>query len=160
MKVEIRTHCKVCGKEISEKRFRSYCSLKCRNKFNNIKNREKNAKGQRERRDRKALDPTGKCKCLICGLWYVQFGSHIVQRHKITAREYREQFNLEVKKGIVPNYYRKFKGEQAIENGTYKNLEIGKKHRFVKGDKKAGRYKRSPITMERLKTLYKYNKLK
>jgi hypothetical protein len=34
----------------------------------------------------------------------------------------------------------------------------GRKFWFKKGDKKAGRYKRSHITMERLKTLYKLNK--
>jgi len=60
----------------------------------------------------------------------------------------------------VPKWYRKKKGDKAIHNKTFKNLEAGKKFRFVKGDEKAGVYKRSPETMERLKKLNTFNKKK
>lgn len=53
----------------------------------------------------------------------------------------------------MPEWYRKLKGDQAIDNETYKNLEKGTKYRFVKGDKQAGRYKRSHITIEKLQSL-------
>jgi hypothetical protein len=69
----------------------------------------------------------------------------------MTGREYREYFELEVKRGVVPEWYRKLKGDQAIDNETYKNLEKGARFRFKKGQKGIGTYKRSPITMERLK---------
>jgi predicted transcriptional regulator len=148
--------CKVCGKEITQKRFYLYCSKQCRDRFHNQKNKEKNAIWQREYQDAKASKPDPKkVKCLICGRYYTQVGSHIYLRHGITAREYREQFDLEVKRGITPPWYREMKGEQAIENGTYKNLKSGMKYRFKKGSKTAGKYKRSHITLERLKKIIK-----
>jgi hypothetical protein len=53
---------------------------------------------------------------------------------------------------------RKLKAKQALENGTWKNLKAGRKFWFIKGDKKAGRYKRSHITLARLKKLHLLNK--
>ena len=155
-KVEIRDKCKVCGKKIKVKGFRSYCSAECRNKFYNGKYAKMYADWQRRNQDLKATVPgEGKIKCLICGRYYVQVGTHIFLRHGITAREYREEFDLERKKGILPLWYKKLKGDQALENGTFKNLKKGKKYRCVPGDKRAGRYKRSKVTLERLKTLCK-----
>ena len=76
----------------------------------------------------------------------------------MTGREYREHFDLEVKRGVLPKWYRELKGEQALDNGTYKNLKVGKKFWFKKGSKTAGRYKRSPITIARLRALDKRKK--
>jgi hypothetical protein len=95
----------------------------------------------------------------VCGKWYVQVGSHAFLRHGMIARQYREKFELEVKKGITPEWYRKLKGDQALDNETYKNLEKGMKFRFKKGDKKAGHYKRSPITIKRLQDLHNLKKI-
>lgn len=158
-KVEIRKTCKICDGPITETRFRTYCSPGCRNKFHNTKHRDDHKEWQRKKRDAKASvrDPH-KVQCLICSKWYVQLGSHTVQVHGVSGREYRENFDLEVKRGTVPEWYRKLKGEQAIENGTYKNLKKGAVYRYKRGDTEAGRYKRSPITMQRLKKLYVYNK--
>ena len=36
-KIEIRADCKVCGGEILDNRFRTYCSKECRTKGNNQK---------------------------------------------------------------------------------------------------------------------------
>ena len=36
-KVEIRDSCKICGGELPNARFRTYCSGKCRNKRNNAR---------------------------------------------------------------------------------------------------------------------------
>ena len=100
-----------------------------------------------------------KIQCLICGRFYTQVGSHIFQRHEMTAREYREYFELEVKRGIVPDYYRSFKGQQALGNGTWQNLKKGKQFWFKPNDTKAGKYKRSPVTLARLKNLHKLRKV-
>jgi predicted nucleic acid-binding Zn ribbon protein len=160
-KVEFRADCKTCGGKIVDNRFRTFCSAECRNKFNNKKYRAKQTEWQRNRYDKKASvpDPEHKCQCLICGKWYVQVGSHAYLRHGMTGRQYREKFELEVKRGIVPEWYRKLKGDQAIDNETYKNLEKGMKFRFKRGDKKAGRYKRSPITLKRLHSLHQTKKV-
>jgi len=159
MKIEIRKNCKICKNKIESKRFRTYCSATCRNKFHNTKHRENHSEWQRKRNDARASIPsTKKVQCLICKGWYVQVCTHTLQRHGIGGREYREAFDLEVKRGIVPKWYREMKGEQCIENGTVENLKKGKKYWFVKGDKKAGRYHRSPITLAKLKELHKLKK--
>ena len=157
--VEIRTNCKVCGGDLPNSRFRTFCSKKCRIKFYNKKNAQRGVEWQRAKRDKEASIPSpDKVQCLICGKWYVQLCTHTVQVHDVNGREYREMFGLDVKKGVIPKWYRKKKGDQAIKNNTYKNLKQGAKFRFKKGDKRAGRYERSQETMERLKKLHTLTK--
>ena len=158
-KVEIRKNCKICGEPLGF-RQRTFCGKTCRNRSYAIRHRDSRTAWQRARRDKIASEPSDKkCQCLICGKWYVQVCSHVFQVHKITARKYKEYMDLEVKKGIVPAWYRKLKGDIAIENGTYKNIiETGKKFRFKVGDPGIGKYHRSHITMERLSNLHKFNK--
>jgi hypothetical protein len=160
-RVEVREDCKFCGGVITNKRSRTFCSAECRNKTYNIKYAERMAEWQRNKKDREAsvADPENKLQCIMCGKWYVQVGTHVYLRHGMTAREYREKFELEVKKGITPEWYRKLKGDQALDNETYKNLEAGAKFRFKRGDKKAGHYKRSPITIKRLQDLHNLKKI-
>jgi hypothetical protein len=55
----------------------------------------------------------------------------------LTGREYREEYNLPVKRGVIPSWYREWKGDQAIENGTVSNLKLGKKYWYTKGDPRA-----------------------
>jgi hypothetical protein len=88
-------------------------------------------------------------ECLICGKRFIQVGSHIYQTHHITAREYRKQFGLDVKRGILPEAYRKLKSDTTRENGTIDNLKVGKKYWFKKGV--SNNYERSQQTMNRLK---------
>jgi hypothetical protein len=68
------------------------------------------------------------------------------------AREYKEMIGKDVKKGHIPEWYRNVKHEtnQATWEKIEKNLKRGKKYWFKKGDPRAGNYKRSPETMERL----------
>ena len=112
---------------------------------------------QRRKFDKAASIPDKrKVQCLICKRWYIQLGTHVVQRHGYkSARQYREDFNLEVRKGTIPTWYKKMKGDLAIKNKTYLNLKEGKKFRFKKGEKGVGVYKRSPITLERVSKLGK-----
>jgi predicted transcriptional regulator len=137
-KVEVRKNCKVCGADLPTKKHRTYCSETCRNKANYQKNKEYKNRYYRERRERESGKyAEGKLQCKICGKWYVQVGSHITQKHGMTAREYREEYNLPVKRGIVPDWFRKKKGEIALKNGTYLNLKKGEKYHYKAGDKKA-----------------------
>lgn len=76
-------------------------------------------------------------------------------RHGLTAREYREHFELEVKRGITPDFLRKAWGDTARANGTVSNLQAGAKYRFKKGQEGIGVYERSPVTLARLKDLHK-----
>lgn len=160
MKIEIRADCKTCGSEILSNRFRTFCRAECRNKFYNKKYSKVHTDWQRKRRDEIASVPDpDKIQCLVCGKWYIQICTHAYQVHGLLGREYREKFDLEVKRGVVPAWYRELKGDQAIDNETYKNLEAGAKYRFHKGQKGVGIYHRAPATMARLKDLYKWNKL-
>jgi predicted transcriptional regulator len=96
-----------------------------------------NTEWQRKNRAKKATYRKDKKKCIICGLWYVQVGSHIVQVHKMTAREYREMYDLPVKCGITAEEYKKRKGEVVFKNKTVENLKSGKKNWYSKDDPRA-----------------------
>jgi predicted transcriptional regulator len=133
-KVKFLTNCLECGNKIKAKRFRTFCSAKCRNKSTNKRFYPLRKLQAQEKRGE---EKPGKIKCLICGKWYIQVGSHTVQRHMLTGREYREQFELPLKRGVVPVWFRKMKGDIALENGTYKNIRKGKKFWFKKNDKRA-----------------------
>lgn len=158
-KVEIRQNCLICKKKLGY-RQRTFCSSECRHKDEALRYKDYRVKWRLANRDKVAEIPSSdKIQCLVCGKWYVQVCSHAVQRHGFASgREYREYFELEVKRGVVPSWYRKLKAEQVFENGTVKNLKKGKKYWFVKGDERAGRYQRSPITLARIKKLHTFNK--
>jgi len=81
----------------------------------------------------------GKIKCLICGCWYWQVGSHIFQRHNMTAKEYRELYNLPLRRGIQPDWLRKIRRENALKHKTYKNnlIKKGQVTRYKKEDERA-----------------------
>lgn len=147
--------CLICKKEIIKKNNKcnnqKYCSIKCRY----IKYRDRVNEWQRNRLGQKA---DNQIQCLICGKWYRQVGTHIIQIHKITAREYREEYGFDVKRGQLPEDLRELKKKQVFENGTVENLKKGKINWFKKGQKGVGIYKRSEQTMERLKNLHKLRK--
>jgi predicted transcriptional regulator len=143
--------CKNCKKTIKANN-KLFCCEACRKEFNAERDRERIRLWQRARNDKKAEKPSPqKVKCLICGKWYKQVGTHIVQVHKMTAREYREEYGFDVKKGQLAGAYKQLKRDQAIENGTVENLKKGKKYWFKKGQEGIGKYKRSDQTMERLR---------
>ena len=111
---------------------------------------------KKEQDELKSKSQEKKVQCLICKRWYILVRFRCCSTARYLLREYREDYELEVKRGIVPKWYRELKGQQALENGTVENLKKGKKYWFKKGQEGLGKYKRSPITLERLKN----NKLK
>ncbi len=155
-KMDVRKTCKVCDKPLT-KFQRTFCCYKHSQQYHTEKNREKSVAYHLAKYDEAASIPSDdKIQCLLCGKWYVQIGGHVFQRHNMTAREYKEMMKLEVKRGVVPLWYRKLKGDIAIENETYKNIiESGRKFRFKKGQKGIGNYERSPITIARLRKNWK-----
>ena len=155
-KVEVRNNCKICGQPLPTKRFRTFCSKKCRTKSYTIKYKDARTIWQRAKYDRIAsIKSPHKIQCQICGKWYVQVGSHIWNRHKMIARDYRKEYGFDVKRGQLPAWYREIKGEQVFKNGTIKNLKEGKKFWFKEGQPGVGVYERSPETMFRLHNLHK-----
>ena len=162
--VEVRDTCLICGSSIENIRSRTYCSELCRNKRNYLVVKAKLGPYEMNRRqreylyDRQMKNSKPKIQCLICNKWYRQVGSHVVQVHKITAREYREAFGFDVKRGQLPDDLRKHKGQQVFDNGTVRNLKAGQKFWFKNNQPGVGIYKRSEQTMERLKNLHKLNR--
>ena len=135
-------NCIVCGAKLvrpSDPKAhtpRRYCSKTCRYRFYDKRYHDYRLEYVRNKTG--AYRPDKK-KCAICNKWYVQVVSHIVQRHKMTNREYREMFDLPFKRGIVPDWYRQEKKALNYYSGTYKNIfgENSVKSRYFKGDPKA-----------------------
>lgn len=153
--------CQKCNKHFTitnpKTRNVKYCSAYCRQKF--YYDKRDGAAYQREYNYNRRKDSIkNRIKCEICGKYYRQVGSHIVQVHKMTAREYREKYGFDVKRGQLPPDYRELKAQETYENGTIINLKKGKKYWFKKGQEGLGKYKRSQETMERLRNLHTYQK--
>lgn len=91
-----------------------------------------------------------KIKCLICGLEFKRVCAHVRQAHGMTAREYKEEFGLDVSKGIMTDEDREIMRRHAYANGMDKQLrEAGAKTRFSEGHS-LGKYPRSQQTLKRL----------
>ena len=149
-KVTILNNCKVCGNEIKRpSRFRTYCSTECREKdydkkyswkeYIKTETPEKREKRLAQMRKGHGCDHyvEGTVECKICGRWYVQVLTHAFYIHHITEHEYKEEFDLPFKRGVVPSWYREKKAEITKENGTIENLKKGAKRRYIKGDPRA-----------------------
>lgn len=77
-----------------------------------------------------------KLKCLICGRSYKHLGSHIWHGHKVTAREYKEEFGLPYKMALIsPEIKAKKQDAFELDRERYlKNLtKAGTKYQFKKG---------------------------
>lgn len=152
--------CKQCDSKIEPKPHANnvkFCSVHCRNKYEWFHGRKQKSIVLAEK---KAESPApNKVQCLICKRHYRKVGAHVVNRHEMTARQYREEFGLEVKRGILTEVEREPLRKHVFSNGTVENLKKGKPFRFKKGDK-VGRYVRSKVTIEKLQKLYTFNKRK
>lgn len=152
--------CPICKKEIVPTSPRAnnkkFYSKECRESTY----KEYRAYWQRARQE-KIAQTSGKNKlqCLICKRYYRRVGKHIWNTHEITAREYRVMQHMEVKRGMTTQQDRENLREHVFSNGTVDNLKKGKKNWFVKGDKRAGRYTRSPIAIEKIKKAHTFTKV-
>jgi len=76
-----------------------------------------------------------KKQCVLCGLWFIKVGSHVRMSHNMTARSYREQAVLPVRKGILHSSKREHLRAHALANKMDDQVkEAGKKYRFKKND--------------------------
>ncbi len=153
-KIEIRKTCKVCTAKIEGKRMRSYCSKKCREKFFNKKNQPYSTEWQRRARAKIAILPDEeKIQCQICLLRYHKIAGHVRYVHKMTARQYKQEFGYDVKRGILSDKARKNIRDRTLENGTMENLKAGKRYWFKEGQQEET-YERSEQTERRLKDVH------
>jgi len=98
-----------------------------------------------------------KTKCLICGKVFDYLGTHVVQKHRpLTARDYKDAYGIDHKLRLISDEVAEKKSIATKANGTIKNLfsEKSYKNRFGAGARNF-KYKRSPMTMERLEIMGK-----
>lgn len=131
---------------------KKYCSKQCQNLHYKEVNAER-IKAVTNRLNHAKYDKyeQGKERCIICDGWYWSVCQHAVQRHKISAKDYKRMIGADVGKGRIPKRLKRLKREYVFENGTVENLKKGAHMRYKKGDTRAGRYERSEETMARLK---------
>ena len=98
---------------------------------------------------KKIIEKNGKIECFICGKYFRRVCRHVQQAHGLTSREYKEEFGLDVKRGILTEADRKHMEEKTRENGTINNLKGGEVNWFKKGETHS--YTRSEQTKERLR---------
>ena len=81
----------------------------------------------------------GRLVCHICGKPFTKLGSHVVQKHGITSREYKEMYGLDVLKGLITDEHKQHLRTNNLRNYqkvVVENLiEKGKSTRFVLGGK-------------------------
>lgn len=103
-----------------------------------------------------ALDSRGYPICHICGRAYRKLATHIAQKHKMSAQDYKKEFGLNKRKGITSEQYKKKMRNHII--GNYKKVvainltQKGIKNRFKPGH--AGRT-RDLVSLQELKRLQK-----
>lgn len=103
----------------------------------------------------------GNPVCHICGKSFKRLMTHVRQSHKISAREYKETFGLNVSKGIISEESRT-KSQIAVEKNYGKVVEKnlikkGEKTRYQNGDEGRTKDKLSHQELMRLKEWAKTN---
>lgn len=80
-----------------------------------------------------------KLKCLLCNKKYNHLGSHIFHAHGITAKEYKEKFELPYNLALISEEVKK-KKQEAFKKDRKKYLKnLTKEYRFKKGQSRKRR---------------------
>lgn len=89
--------------------------------------------------------------CHICGKAFNKLQQHIYYTHKMLKNEYCDRFGIDHKVTMTSNNYHQKMSALAYHYDMDEQLRVaGLNTRFKKGH--SSNYKRSPMTMERLKT--------
>lgn len=104
-----------------------------------------------------------KLKCLICGKTFKHLGSHLWHRHRVLAREYKEEFGLPYKMSLITDEIKEKKSKATLSRASIfkKNFKKGgKKFQFKKGH--TGQRRISPherkVILERINKVNKNRK--
>ncbi len=140
--VQIAKECLVCKQPIDRnvnKRMRSYCSKRCRDRRNSQK---VIASGYSQRylekraNERASVARDGTLQCELCGQWYKRVTRHVNQRHGLTAKEYKQENGLAVGRGVITEDKREHLRTLAKETGVIENIRYNAKDRFKPGEKR------------------------
>lgn len=93
-------------------------------------------------------------KCHLCGQWTRGLGYHIWHQHKMTSREYKKMFGLDLKQSLLGTKEKLNRRNKTLQNKTYLNLANGEAQRqkVKRGIIKLASYDRSEQTKQRIKT--------
>ena len=97
-------------------------------------------------------------KCEECGRWYKGLSRHITRHHRISAREYKKKWGLDMKEQLLSAATLRRLSVLAYVTGVNKNLTG--EFRFKKGKTKIQEYERSEQTKRRLRMLKRFARIK
>lgn len=99
-----------------------------------------------------------RIKCKICNKSYNHLGSHIWHGHKITAKEYKSEFELPFDMPLISESVQEKKRIKEEINPTWKeNFKNSKKYQFKKGQtglRRVSEYEKKSI-IKRLEGIHK-----
>ena len=85
-------------------------------------------------RKRRRTEGFATVLCFICKKRYQHLGSHVVQSHKILAKDYRKMYCLPIKRGILPTWLKEQRAKQSMKNRTFLNLKEGARFWYKRND--------------------------
>lgn len=103
------------------------------------------------RRKKENINETGRIICKYCGKICSHLGSHLWHKHKVLAKDYKEEFGLPHNFSLISQvvYQKKAEKFQARKEEFLANLiKGGTKSRFVKGQKMPKNQYRSQTAIE------------
>jgi len=92
-------------------------------------------------------------RCEYCGKWCRALARHITRHHRITTREYKVKWGINLKEPLIGESVLAKLREAVRKSGMYKNLEAGRPYRFKEGQNTTQSYRRSEQTKKRLRVL-------
>lgn len=127
--------CTVCHQTYtSHSNASKYCPSCKSTKYKEMSKRAWTKANHKHQAEEYQRQDKNKTQCLICGAWVKAPAMHAYQKHGVTAREYKQEFELPFGKGLLPQYLKERKREAVITNGTINNLPKGSGRRFTKGE--------------------------
>jgi len=113
------------------------------------------------RRKKENNNQKDRLVCKYCGKKFSHLGSHLWHKHKVLARDYKEEFGLPYNFALISQevYEKKRDKFQERKEDFVKNLTIGgEKFRFKKGQKMPKNQYRSQYALDSaIKNLKKMN---
>ena len=129
--------CTLCKKEyVGHSHVRKFCDACKKEGYKKAQKRGWTKANHKFQAKQHATYQSGKSKCLLCGAWVKAPAMHAYQKHNVSAREYKEAYNLPYGKGLLSPELKEIKREYVFANGTVENLKKGARTRIQKGEER------------------------
>lgn len=145
--MQIMTHCKKCGKSVTDKIYPNGTCQACYNYYH-----KGGVDNPLPPKGKIAYDHRGYVVCHICGRAYKRLGSHIKESHGMSIAEYKAEFELCNNAKTTEKNYSKHMHNLAYKYDMPNRLqETGKATRIKKGerDKRLGKKVRLQECLDR-----------